>query len=122
MRKLLLLFLLSIIISTALHAFSLQDWKNSLDMSIRDQAEKGFADLFKTKVSIKEAGGRLTGQIVLENCEIAYIDLVGFMGEPTNFQAIAKGVNGEVDLRNIERITFSAAGAVPETVKAAGLG
>ncbi|OGC11818.1 hypothetical protein A3K48_04935 [candidate division WOR-1 bacterium RIFOXYA12_FULL_52_29] len=169
-------------------------------MSIRDQAEKGFADLFKTKVSIKEAGGSLigqivlkgvsikdigeidevvlhfnpikfainkgdiipsltklsfingkisvardlkgkwnidpllpkpndkaappppfSGQIVLENCEIAYIDLVGFMGEPTNFQAIAKGVNGEVDLRNIERITFSAAGAVPEKVKAAGL-
>ncbi|MBU0629320.1 MAG: hypothetical protein KKC80_00180 [Candidatus Margulisbacteria bacterium] len=93
MRKLLSLIILSLLTCSTLHAFSLQDWKNSIDLSIRDQAEKSFAELFKTKVSIREAGGIVVGQIILKGVsikDIGEIEKVVLTFNPITF-AINKG-------------------------------
>ena len=70
MRKYLLIFIIFSLFCGALYGFSLKDWKDSLDTSIRSQAEQSFSDLFKKKVTIKEAGGIVVGQIVLKNVTI----------------------------------------------------
>ncbi|MFA6170208.1 MAG: DUF748 domain-containing protein [Candidatus Margulisiibacteriota bacterium] len=198
MRKYLLILIIFALFCGPLYGFSLQDWKNSLDMSIRSQAEQSFSDLFKKKVTIKEAGGIVVGQIVLkkvtiedigevekvvltfnpvqyaiskgdiipslikisvsngklslsrnragrwnidallpkaknsappppfngqivlDNCEVDYHDQLGFNRNPEEFQTVARGVNGKIDLGNKARISFSVGANVPETVKAVG--
>ena len=192
MKKALIFFLL-IITASFSFAFSPQEWKDSLDQSIKADAEKNFSDLFKHKVTIRSAGGIIVGQIILEdvyfpeigrapriilsfnpvkylyknrdiipaltkitvengefdvirdkknrwnilsifqedksgkaapppfsgklifkNCRIKYFD------EGQDIRAEAAATNGEVDLRNPERINFNLSAKAPETVKARG--
>lgn len=93
MRKYLLILIFFPLCCGALYGFSLTDWKDSLDTSIREQAEQSFSDLFKKKVTIKEAGGIVVGQIVLKNVvieDIGEVEKVVLTFNPVQY-AIDKG-------------------------------
>src|SRR3989339_1107348 len=46
-------------------AFSVREWKDSIYGNIKAEAEKGFSDLARQKVSIGSAGGLIVGVITL---------------------------------------------------------
>lgn len=69
-KKLSILVLLASV-SFFLSGFSFKDLAAPIYENVREQALNSFKDLFRRDVKIREAGGRLLGQIVLKGVEIS---------------------------------------------------
>ncbi|MCU0640846.1 MAG: translocation/assembly module TamB domain-containing protein [Candidatus Margulisbacteria bacterium] len=60
------------------------------------------------------------GWLVLQACRVDYSDEIGFRPNAPRFAVRAEDVNGRVNLRRLDKITFSLTGALPEKVIASG--
>ncbi|HVN67332.1 MAG TPA: hypothetical protein VMT55_03095, partial [Candidatus Sulfotelmatobacter sp.] len=67
MAKRALTIILILLLGTVAHAFSLREWKSSLNDQVKAEAARSFSALFGHPVTIGSAGGRIVGQIVLKD-------------------------------------------------------
>jgi len=62
----------------------------------------------------------LAFRLVLKNCRVNYYDQLGFRQPQREFKVGINKVNGEVDLRNQDKLKFNFSARLPEAVKASG--